>query len=359
MARVTLLPNGVTASFPRVGPMAEPPPKRGKVKGWSVATTRRLVRWFFSVDGAQVDGRGFALSLTVRDCPPAPADWARVRRVFLKRVERLGLVRGQWLTEFQRRGVPHMHMALYFPGELAITPAVLSALWVEVAAEFGAGARSQSVQEITGLVGWLQYQAKHSVRGVKHYQRASVPAAWREGTGRLWGALGDWPVREEVIEVSTASFHRFRRLMRGWLLGGARVELAAAAGPWPSHWDVERAVKREDAALRRVRFLGGMLRCSHRELSPVRAVGEFCPEEVSRELLAAAELRSLSLAIVELATGEVLTGWAGLEAACRGEVECLGRWAASGVERRDPPLGSRSDSGQWSELSSWCSRRSV
>ena len=113
--------------------------------------------------------------------------------------------------------------------------------------------------------------------------------------------------------------------MRGWLLGGARVELAAAAGPWPAHWDVERAMKRERAALRRLLFLHGMLKCTHRELSPVRAVGEFCPEETTRQLLAAAELRSTPSAVVEVATGEVLTGWAGLEAACRGRVECLGR----------------------------------
>lgn len=320
MARVTVLPNGVTASFPRLGPVAEKPPKRGKVKGWTQATVRRLVRWFHSVDGDQVDGRGFALSLTVRDCPETPADWARVRRAFLERLRRLGFLRVQWLTEFQERGVPHMHLALYFPRELAISPAVLVALWVEVAAEFGPGLRSQSVQEITGLVGWLQYQGKHSSRGVKHYQRASVPAAWREGTGRLWGYLGEWPVREEVIEVSTASFHRFRRLMRGWLLGRARVDLAAAAGPWPAHWNVERAIKRERAALRRVGYLGRMLKCSHRELSPVRGVGEWCPESTAHKLLAAAELRHSPAELVELATGEVLNGWRGLEAACRGEV---------------------------------------
>ena len=348
MARVTVLPNGVTASFPRRGPMPEKPPKRGKVKGWSVATTRRLVRWFFSVDGDRVDGRGFALSLTVRDCPATPADWARVRRAFLERLRRLGFLRVQWLTEFQERGVPHMHMAVYFPGELALTTADLVAAWVEVAAEFGSRAGGQSVQEITGLVGWLQYQAKHSVRGVKHYQRAAVPESWREGTGRLWGALGAWPVREESIEVSTATFHRFRRLMRGWLVGGARVELAAATVALgtltksASTSSRTRAEKRARAALRRVRFLGGMLKCTHRELSPVRAVGEFCPEDVTRQLLAAAELRHDPLAVVELATGEVLTGWAGLEAACRGEVECLGRLRASDGERSDPPQGSRS-----------------
>lgn len=345
MARVTVLPNGVTASFPRLGPVSEKPPKRGKVKGWSMATVRRLVRWFHSVDGERVDGRGFGLSLTLRDLPPTPADWARPRRAFFKRLERLGMVRGQWLTEFQERGVPHMHGAVYFPEELAITPAVLVALWVEVAAEFGARPGGQSVQEITGLVGWLQYQGKHSSRGIKHYQRASVPAAWREGTGRLWGYLGEWPVREEVVEVSTAAFWRFRRLMQGWLLGNARVELAAAAGPWPAHFEIERAVKKERAALRRVVYLGRMRKCTHRELSPVRGVGEWCPEATAHELLAAAELRSQPRAVVEVATGEVLTGWAGLEAACRGAVESLGRSAAGEAERREPLQGSRSDSG--------------
>ena len=278
-----MLPNGVTASFPRLGPVPEKPPKRGKVKGWTQATVRRLVRWFHSVDGDQVDGRGFALSLTVRDCPESPADWARVRRAFLKRIQRLGLVRGQWLTEFQRRGVPHLHLALYFPRELAIAPEVLAALWVEVAAEFGAGLGGQSVQEITGLVGWLQYQGKHSSRGVKHYQRATFPEAWREGTGRLWGVVGEWPTREEVIEVSAADYHRFRRLLRGWLVAEARRQ-----------GDVHRAA-----------WLRGLLRDPDPKRSRVRAVGEFCPEELANRMVAAAQLRE-RVPVVDLETGEIL-----------------------------------------------------
>lgn len=339
MARLTVLPNGVTASFPRLGPIAQPA-KRGKIHGWSKQSTQRLRRWFFSVDGdalAESGDRGFALSHTILDLPPTGADWTKTLRRFEARLRRAGAVRGQWLTEWQKRGVPHMHGIVYFPGNSGVTREDVVAHWLGAAADWGPGAGSQNVKPVWGLPGWLQYQAKHSVRGVKHYQRANVPEAWREGTGKLWGAWGDWPVREEVIEVSTVSFHRFRRLMRGWLLGGARVELAAAAGPWPSGWDIKRAMKREQAALRRVLFLDGMLRCPDPKLSPVRAVGEFCPEGVARELLAAAELRSSPTAVVDLATGEVLTGWAGLEAACRGEVECLGRSAASGVERSDPP----------------------
>ncbi len=116
---------------------------------------------------------------------------------------------------------------------------------------------------IWGLSGWLQYQAKHSSRGVRHYQRANVPEAWREGTGRLWGVVGDWPVREELVDVSTADFHRFRRLLRSWLVSQAR-----------SSGDVRRAA-----------YLRGLLRDPERLRSTVRAVGEFCPEHVARELL--------------------------------------------------------------------------
>lgn len=302
MARVSVFPNGVTGGFVRSGPLAEEAPKRGKVKGWSVKTTRRLRRWFFSVDAEQVDGLGFALTLTVRDCPATPADWARVRRAFLERLRRLGFVRLQWLTEFQRRGVPHLHMCVYFPRELAATPSVLLSLWVEVAGKYGAQLRGQSGQEITGLVGWLQYQAKHSVRGVQHVQRSTVPEAWREGTGRLWGHLGAWPLREEVIEVTTGEFHRLRRGIKGYLLGQAR-------------WDARRLVdpQKRAAAARRAVWLRGLLRDSERARSTVRGIGEFCPEVVTRGLLALSAGAYSPRTWVDRDTGEVLSGFAAWE----------------------------------------------
>lgn len=321
MARVTVLPNGVTASFPRSGPMDIEPPKRGKVRGWTRQATGRLRRWFYSVDGDELDGVGFALTLTIRVLPPTAADWVKTRERFMERLRAAGRIRGQWLTEWQRRGVPHLHGCVFFPVDSGVTREDVVNHWLAAAAEWGAGLSSQAVTPLWGLSGWLQYQAKHSVRGVQHYQRANVPEAWQEGTGRLWGRVGDWPVREELVEVSTATFHRFRRLMRDWLVSGARVEVSDAAGPWPATVDVEKAMKRERAALRRLLFLEGMLTCSDRNLSSVRAIGEFCPEPVARQLLAAAELRSVPAAVVEVATGEVLTGWAGLEAACRGVVE--------------------------------------
>ena len=242
--------------------MAKVPP-RGKVKGWSRQSTGRLRRWFYTVDGDRLDGEGVGVTLTVRDLPPTAADWSRTISVMLKRMRRAGLVRGQWLTEWQRRGVPHMHGCLYFPASSEGLQELVTGHWLASAAEWGAGASAQHVTPIWGLSGWLQYQAKHSSRGVRHYQRANVPDAWREGTGRLWGVVGDWPVREELVDVSTADFHRFRRLLRSWLVSEAR-----SSGDW-----------------RRAAYLRGLLRDPERRRSTVRAVGEFCPEHVSRELL--------------------------------------------------------------------------
>lgn len=262
--------------------MLREPPKRGKVRGWSVQATRRLRRWFYSVDGDQLTGVGFAFTLTVRDLPPTAAAWTATRERFMVRLRRAGLLRCQWLTEWQRRGVPHLHGVVYFLEASGVTADLLTEHWLASAAAWSPKSSAQHVAPLWGLSGWLQYQAKHSVRGVKHYQRAHVPAAWREGTGRLWGVLGEWPVREEVVVVSTPAFHRFRRLLRGYLVAEARVSAARAKTP-----------AKELAELRRAAWLRGLLRDPVRERSAIRAVGEFCPERVSRRLLAVAEFRAL------------------------------------------------------------------
>lgn len=264
--------------------MAETRP-RGKVEGWSRKSTARLRRWFYTVDGDQLDGSGVAVTLTVRELPPTAADWTRTRERFLERMRRAGLVRGQWLTEWQRRGVPHLHGCLFLPQDAQRLQELVTGHWLASAAEWGARDSGQHVNPLWGLSGWLQYQAKHSSRGVRHYQRANVPASWRTGTGRLWGVVGDWPVREELAEISTADFHRFRRLLRSWLIAEAR--------------------KSKDT--RRAAYLRTLLRDPEARRSSVRAVGEFCPELVSRELLAAATYGELIEFVSPALTAEQAT----------------------------------------------------
>jgi hypothetical protein len=259
------------------------------------------------VDEAELSGVGFAVTLTVRDLPASAREWAAARRAFLMRMDRLGLVRGQWLTEWQRRGVPHMHGVLFFPeGSVGLQEAVRRH-WLEAAAEWCPGASSQVVLPLWGLSGWGQYQAKHSARGIGHVQRRGMPPGW-ESSGRLWGVVGDWPTREEVIEVPTAAFWRFRRHLRSYRRGYE----------WRLSRDESRpAARRWESELRR-RWLRGLLRDPERARSAVRGVGEWVPEAVARRLLAAAELRDERREFVDLGTGEVVQGFVAWERALFG-----------------------------------------
>lgn len=129
--------------------------------------------------------------------------------------------------QWQRRGVPHLHCAIWFPDAYdTITP---TRAWVEVASAYGAGLRGQHARIIDGPVGWFQYLAKHAARGVKHYQRTadSIPEGWQKKTGRVWGKVGHWPVQEKVRlnlqdQHGDGGWFAYRRLVRSWRLADAR-----------------------------------------------------------------------------------------------------------------------------------------
>lgn len=266
MSRVTIFPNGVTLSNPRYGPMPGEVAKRGKTQGWSRKTTARFRRWLFSVDGAALPARGFGLTLTVKDRVPTPGDWKKCRDRFVRRLEYQGLELFQWLTEFQRRGVPHLHGMAFFAEDAQVTAEAIKKHWLGAAKEFRPGIRSQHISEVYNLTGWLQYQTKHAARGIRHVQRVSVPEEWQDGTGRMWGVSGPWPTREESYEIDQAAFHRARRGFRSWLIADAR----------------------KDGRVYQAADLRRLLRDPDRKRSTVRGVGEFVPEEVTREILLAA-----------------------------------------------------------------------
>lgn len=239
--------------------------KRDVVTGWTNSSTRSNTRFLYSVDERLLTGHGFALSMTVRECPPTPDDWQRLRRAFLKRLQRMGMVRGHWLTEWQRRGVPHMHSAVWFDeGLRQRDPYALSTIvdhWVACAQSFGASSRGQHVASISDSVGWFQYLSKHAVRGLGHYQRSpeSIPDGWAT-TGRMWGHVGDWPVGEPIaFRIDHQAAAAMRRIIRGWRRADARV-----AGD-----------------RRRIASARTMLKCHQRELSAVRGISEWFPQALS------------------------------------------------------------------------------
>lgn len=210
---------------------------RGEVGGWSDGATRRNTRFLYSILEDRLDGIGLAVTLTLRDCPPSADAWHRLRKAWLKRMQRLGMLRLHWVTEWQRRGVPHLHCAIWFPDALreqygdqvlGVLRARIVWAWLEIAATYGVGERGQHVHPIDGPIGWFQYLSKHAARGVKHYQRSAegIPEAWRKKTGRMWGHWGDWPVREGIrvhLETSDGGFYACRRMVRAWRLADARA----------------------------------------------------------------------------------------------------------------------------------------
>jgi hypothetical protein len=182
-----------------------------------------------------------------------------MRRAFFKRLDRMGLVRAYWLTEWQRRGVPHMHAAIWLPDDAPRThPFALNdikAHWCAVAFDCGAGVSGQHVESIDDAVGWFQYLSKHAARGVKHYQRSAegIPDGWKK-TGRMWGHLGDWPTAEPVrYFVDNPGFWAFRRMVQRWRIADAR----------------------ESGEIGRIRSARRMLQSNDRAVGSCRGVSEW------------------------------------------------------------------------------------
>jgi hypothetical protein len=234
--------NGVTVhtSTPRVNPVAG---IRGETKGWTSAVAARQKKWLYTVDAGGLDGDGFALTLTVGECPVDAATWAAMRRSWFARIEKkFDVSRLHWVTEWQRRMVPHMHVAVYVqPGDdegrsgsraftthstpfLAVRMVVE---WLLVCDAFGIDARlsAQDAKSIDNAGGWFKYMSKHAARGANHYQRQGHPEGWNK-TGRMWGHTGQWPTVEpyEFPKVSRQEFYQLRRTFRHWARNQASLQ---------------------------------------------------------------------------------------------------------------------------------------
>lgn len=238
---------------------------RGEIVGWSRQAATRHMRWLWSVDTPRLSGSGYAVTLTLRDCPPSAEDFHRLRRAWLKRVARLGMIRGHWVIEWTKRGVPHLHAAVYFDGDLP-NDGVLAGAWLSIVGDAKiAGLKGQDVKPITGALGWLKYLSKHASRGVAHYQRQGHPSGW-EKTGRLWGHVGSWPVDPpiEIEYISAPDWYRLRRIFRAWAIADARKN---------SDW----------SRLARLRAAPG--RITNQEESRYQGMAEWIPEPAVLRLI--------------------------------------------------------------------------
>jgi hypothetical protein len=263
---VSAYANGATAGSP-------PPPRdhsndapRGKITGWSADASRRNTRFLYSVETPALTGYGVALTLTLRDLPPTAAHWVALRKRWLQRLRRAGALSVHWVVEWQRRGHPHLHVAIYWPEGTRTTDALGMPVlwWLQIADEYRAEWQAQDGKPIDGALGWLQYVSKHAARGAAHYQRSGHPPGWDEGTGRLWGRFGAWPTGDPLrFDMGGPAYWRFRRLVRSW-----RIAQARSAGV-PS----------------RIRYARRMLRCTDPRLSAVRGVSDWLSESIALEFV--------------------------------------------------------------------------
>lgn len=262
MPVITVYQHGGTAGTPPMRNDHERA-KREEVSGWSSKTARSNTRFLQSVKLDSLTGIGVAFTLTLKNCPATSADWHKLRKAFTMRIQRAGMVRLHWVTEWQRRGVPHLHGVAYFPDDRH--PHEYCALivnhWCQVAQPYVCAIWGQNAKPISDSLGWLQYLAKHASRGAGHYQRSreSIPVGWQERTGRMWGKWGEWDCGDPLkFDVPMPAMHAHRRLFRRWQISESRSK-----GDW-----------------RGVKYARRCLKCNIQTLSTVRGVGGWIPEEV-------------------------------------------------------------------------------
>lgn len=258
--------------------------KRGKVTGWSASAARRNLAFLRSVDDRSLSGYGYTLTLTLKNCPESADHWKRLREALFKRFERMGMIRGHWVTEWQKRGVPHLHGMFYFrsPG---LQSSIVNA-WLELAAEFVVSAKAQSVKEVTNVVGWFKYLAKHASRGHQHYQRAgdNIPVGW-SNTGRVWGYVGDWPIEAVTrFEVDDRAYFRLRRFARGLELSHVREKSPVVVVDADGNKFQMSGIRlpKDKKAIGKARR---RLKHNDRELSRLMGISEWLPKEQSERII--------------------------------------------------------------------------
>jgi hypothetical protein len=232
--------------------------KREEVSGWSAKTARSNTRFLQSVKLDSLSGTGVAFTLTLKNCPDTADDWNKLRKAFTMRLQRAGMARLHWVTEWQRRGVPHLHGVVYFPDmpENECCGMIVNH-WLKVAESYVAAPWAQNAKPITSSLGWLQYLAKHASRGAGHYQRSreSIPLGWKEKTGRMWGKWGQWETGDpSKFQVNMPAFHAYRRVFRRY-----RISESRAAGDWRSLKYSRRCLKSNLQSLSTVRGTSGWI----------------------------------------------------------------------------------------------------
>ena len=245
MPRLTLYPNGIVAA-PSRGTGNRAPSTRERITGWTAGSARRNDIFLRSVDFAAIEASGlygWAATLTLRSAPATAEEFKKRLRRFLQRLVDATAQLIHYVIEMQPRKnspdgpVPHVHLVGFFPqdyGPHVMTPKgplgggiFFFVFWQDQFLDFEPLLHAQHFAPITDPGGWARYVAKHGARSEGHYQRlrGMLPAGW-QNTGRVWGTLGDWPVRKDAVHLSDRAFYALRRVVTRLQLADARRSIA-------------------------------------------------------------------------------------------------------------------------------------
>lgn len=269
--RITTSGSNITSHNSR---KSAPPPVRTKNKGWTKHAAIRNRNFLYQVIPQALDGVGYAVTLTVLRCD-TPQEWASWRKNFIDSLRRMGLIRFHIVTEWQKRGVPHLHCAVWLrtgrAAEMWDRQSIIRH-WLRVAADGEPSDFAQDIKPMSSCGHWLRYLAKHGVRGVSNYQRhfSNVPKSWQGETGRVWLKGGDWPLMPffKVEGLTQPQKHQMRRLFCRYLASN------------PAHLNI-RYEHRIGTRKHWQRFL----KCTDKKIARFKSPTSFIPLEIAVKLV--------------------------------------------------------------------------
>lgn len=220
-------------------------------RGWTKATTRNLTNYLMSLDFPSVDGAPYAFTLTIpATCMDrvSSAELHGLLAAWLRRCRRYyGMAHYYWLIEFTAQGTPHIHLTVWCHDTRQLydrrtrqyvmvdlppvtTQTLMLVEWIRLCETHDIPARmtGQLFRPVEDTPeAWLAYTAKHSTRGIEHYQRRldNMPEDWQQHPRAMWGHdrnLTNMQADQWDLPMSTEAFWQFRRTIRRHLIQQAR-----------------------------------------------------------------------------------------------------------------------------------------
>ncbi len=123
MRRVQLGGQGVRMWTPPLKRAETTPPKREKITGWTKGAAQRNRAFLMSVDPTILaHDLGYAVTLTLGATPLSAKIWGEIIHRFLVTLRRCGMIRYHWVTEWTKKGRPHLHLTFFLKGREPLAP---------------------------------------------------------------------------------------------------------------------------------------------------------------------------------------------------------------------------------------------